>query len=62
MLKVLITKGELLFFAINVNDCARESKFDNVYGCRYSLNDGVMRVTVVMIGGMCVMGVRIRRC
>ena len=41
----------MLLFAINVNDCAKEPKFDNVYGCRYSLNDGVIRVTDVIIGG-----------
>merc|ERR1719487_2844077 len=35
-------KGELLFPAINVNDCVTKSKFDNVYGCRHSLPDGIM--------------------
>merc|ERR1740127_292785 len=44
-------KGELLFPAINVNDCVTKSKFDNVYGCRHSLPDGLMRATDVMIGG-----------
>merc|ERR1712070_1318780 len=44
-------KGELLFPAINVNDRVTKSKFDNVYGCRHSLNDGIMRATDVMIGG-----------
>merc|ERR1711998_296146 len=44
-------KGELLFPAINVNDCVTKSKFDNVYGCRHSLTDGIMRATDVMIGG-----------
>merc|ERR1711908_14007 len=44
-------KGELLFPAINVNDCVTKSKFDNVYGCRHSLPDGIMRATDVMIGG-----------
>eukprot|EP01054_Gregarina_sp_Poly1_P007779 Gregarina_sp_Poly_1__7778@NODE_43_length_18077_cov_117_559078_g37_i0_p4_GENE_NODE_43_length_18077_cov_117_559078_g37_i0NODE_43_length_18077_cov_117_559078_g37_i0_p4_ORF_typecomplete_len481_score74_69AdoHcyase_NAD/PF00670_21/1_3e71AdoHcyase/PF05221_17/2_2e712Hacid_dh_C/PF02826_19/2e09AlaDh_PNT_C/PF01262_21/7e09IlvN/PF07991_12/3_7e06Shikimate_DH/PF01488_20/1_6e05THF_DHG_CYH_C/PF02882_19/0_00062Glu_dehyd_C/PF16912_5/0_00093NAD_binding_2/PF03446_15/9e03NAD_binding_2/PF03446_15/0_001NAD_binding_7/PF1 len=41
----------LLFPAINVNDCVTKSKFDNVYGCRHSLPDGIMRATDVMIGG-----------
>merc|ERR1711937_469750 len=44
-------KGELLFPCINVNDCVTKSKFDNVYGCRHSLPDGIMRATDVMIGG-----------
>merc|ERR1739840_85869 len=43
--------GNLLFPAINVNDCVTKSKFDNVYGCRHSLPDGIMRATDVMIGG-----------
>merc|ERR1712005_31568 len=43
--------GALLFPAINVNDCVTKSKFDNVYGCRHSLPDGIMRATDVMIGG-----------
>merc|ERR1719282_1337384 len=47
----MAAKGELLFPAINVNDCVTKSKFDNVYGCRHSLNDGIMRATDVMIGG-----------
>merc|ERR1712051_549997 len=50
-LKEMAAKGELLFPAINVNDCVTKSKFDNVYGCRHSLPDGVMRATDVMIGG-----------
>merc|ERR1711862_409641 len=50
-LKEMATKGELLFPAINVNDCVTKSKFDNVYGCRHSLPDGIMRATDVMIGG-----------
>merc|ERR1712168_880842 len=41
----------LLFPAINVNDSVTKSKFDNVYGCRHSLPDGIMRATDVMIGG-----------
>merc|ERR1711920_334404 len=48
---LLVPKGELLWPAINVNDCVTKSKFDNVYGCRHSLPDGIMRATDVMIGG-----------
>ena len=44
-------KGELLFPAINVNDSVTKSKFDNVYGCRHSLPDGLMRASDVMLGG-----------
>jgi adenosylhomocysteinase len=47
----MAAKGELLFPAINVNDCVTKSKFDNVYGCRHSLPDAIMRATDVMIGG-----------
>jgi adenosylhomocysteinase len=43
--------GELLFPAINVNDSVTKSKFDNLYGCRHSLIDGLNRATDVMIGG-----------
>merc|ERR1711878_83227 len=50
-LKEMANKGELLFPAINVNDCVTKSKFDNVYGCLHSLPDGIMRATDVMIGG-----------
>jgi len=50
-LREMAGKGELLFPAINVNDCVTKSKFDNVYGCRHSLPDGIMRATDVMIGG-----------
>jgi len=50
-LKEMAAKGDLLFPAINVNDCVTKSKFDNVYGCRHSLPDGIMRATDVMIGG-----------
>merc|ERR1711959_33260 len=50
-LKEMAAKGELLFPAINVNDCVTKSKFDNVYGCRHSLPDGIMRATDVMLGG-----------
>jgi adenosylhomocysteinase len=44
-------RGELLFPAINVNDSVTKSKFDNLYGCRHSLIDGLNRATDVMIGG-----------
>merc|ERR1712157_433318 len=50
-LKEMAAKGELLFPAINVNDCVTKSKFDNVYGCRHSLPDGIMRATDVMLSG-----------
>jgi adenosylhomocysteinase len=43
--------GTLLFPAINVNDSVTKSKFDNLYGCRHSLVDGINRATDVMIGG-----------
>jgi adenosylhomocysteinase len=43
--------GSLLFPAINVNDSVTKSKFDNVYGCRHSLPDGLMRATDVMLAG-----------
>lgn len=48
-------EGSLLFPAINVNDCVTKSKFDNVYGCRHSLPDGIMRATDVMLAGKTVM-------
>ncbi len=44
-------KGELLIPAINVNDSVTKSKFDNVYGCRESLVDGIKRATDVMVAG-----------
>jgi adenosylhomocysteinase len=44
-------QGELLFPAINVNDSVTKSKFDNKYGCRHSLIDGINRATDVLIGG-----------
>jgi len=47
-------KGTLLFPAINVNDSVTKSKFDNLYGCRESLADGIKRATDVMIAGKCV--------
>jgi adenosylhomocysteinase len=43
--------GKLLFAAINVNDSVTKSKFDNLYGCRHSLVDGLMRATDVMLSG-----------
>jgi len=43
--------GTLLFPAINVNDAVTKSKFDNLYGCRHSLVDGIMRATDVMLAG-----------
>jgi len=43
--------GTLLFPAINVNDSVTKSKFDNIYGCRHSLPDGLMRASDVMLGG-----------
>jgi adenosylhomocysteinase len=47
----LAETGDLLFPAINVNDSVTKSKFDNLYGCRHSLIDGINRATDVMIGG-----------
>ncbi len=47
----MMDAGELLFPAINVNDSVTKSKFDNLYGCRHSLIDGINRATDVMIGG-----------
>jgi adenosylhomocysteinase len=44
-------RGELRFPAINVNDSVTKSKFDNKYGCRHSLVDGIMRATDVMLAG-----------
>jgi len=44
-------EGKLLFPAINVNDAVTKSKFDNLYGCKHSLPDGIMRATDVMIAG-----------
>ena len=51
-------KGTLLFPAINVNDSVTKSKFDNLYGCRESLADGIKRATDVMVAGkvVCVCG------
>ncbi|MFI3280383.1 MAG: adenosylhomocysteinase [Rikenellaceae bacterium] len=47
----MLEAGELLFPAINVNDSCTKSKFDNLYGCRESLADGIKRATDVMIAG-----------
>src|SRR3954451_3682813 len=47
----MFERGELAFPAINVNDSVTKSKFDNLYGCRHSLIDGLNRATDVMIGG-----------
>jgi adenosylhomocysteinase len=47
----MVEAGTLLFPAINVNDSVTKSKFDNIYGCRHSLTDGIMRASDVMIGG-----------
>jgi len=44
-------EGTLLIPAINVNDCVTKSKFDNLYGCKHSLPDGIMRATDVMMAG-----------
>jgi len=50
-LQQMLARGELLFPAVNVNDSVTKSKFDNYYGCRHSLIDGINRATDVMIGG-----------
>lgn len=47
----MMASGELLFPAINVNDSVTKSKFDNLYGCRESLADGIKRATDIMIAG-----------
>ncbi len=47
----MMRKGTLLFPAINVNDAVTKSKFDNLYGCRHSLTDGILRATDVMLSG-----------
>jgi len=51
----MMQKGELLFPAINVNDSVTKSKFDNLYGCRESLADGIKRGTDVMVAGKTVL-------
>ena len=50
-LQQMMEAGELLFPAINVNDSVTKSKFDNIYGCRHSLIDGINRATDTLIGG-----------
>jgi len=50
-LKKLVKTTGILFPAININDSVTKSKFDNIYGCRHSLPDGIMRATDVMIAG-----------
>jgi adenosylhomocysteinase len=50
-LNQMVSEGTLLFPAINVNDSVTKSKFDNLYGCRESLIDGIKRATDVMIAG-----------
>ena len=50
-LNEMSAKGSLLFRAINVNDSVTKSKFDNLYGCRESLVDGIKRATDVMVAG-----------
>jgi adenosylhomocysteinase len=47
----MMNAGTLLFPAINVNDSVTKSKFDNIYGCRHSLPDGLARASDVMLGG-----------
>ncbi len=47
----MMESGELLFPAINVNDSVTKSKFDNLYGCRHSLTDGILRASDVMLAG-----------
>jgi S-adenosylhomocysteine hydrolase len=54
--------GELAFPAINVNDSVTKSKFDNLYGCRESLVDGIKRATDVMMAGKVAHRRRLRRC
>jgi len=50
-LYAMAKEGKLLFPAINVNDAVTKSKFDNLYGCKHSLPDGIMRATDVMLAG-----------
>ena len=50
-LYVMAEKKELLFPAINVNDSVTKSKFDNLYGCKHSVTDGICRATDVMMAG-----------
>ncbi|MBQ7395777.1 MAG: adenosylhomocysteinase [Lentisphaeria bacterium] len=57
-LEKMAADGKLLFQAINVNDSVTKSKFDNIYGCRHSLTDGIKRALDVMISGktVCICG------
>ena len=50
-LEQMMARGELLFPALNVNDSVTKSKFDNIYGCRHSLTDGIKRALDVMLSG-----------
>ena len=50
-LEQMHARGELMMPAFNVNDSVTKSKFDNLYGCRHSLTDGIMRATDVMLAG-----------
>jgi len=50
-LEQMHARGELMVPAFNVNDSVTKSKFDNLYGCRHSLTDGIMRATDVMLAG-----------
>ena len=58
----MLEQGKLLVPAINVNDSVTKSKFDNLYGCRESLADGIKRATDVMIAGKVAVRLRLRRC
>ena len=57
----MLEQGKLLVPAINVNDSVTKSKFDNLYGCRESLADGIKRATDVMIAGKVAVRLRLRR-
>ena len=50
-LNQLAQDGKLPYVAVNINDSVTKSKFDNVYGCRHSVIDGLMRATDVLISG-----------
>ena len=54
-LEQMMKRGTLLFPALNVNDSVTKSKFDNIYGCRHSLTDGIKRALDVMLSGKTVM-------
>ena len=57
----MLEAGKLLVPAINVNDSVTKSKFDNLYGCRESLADGIKRATDVMVAGKVAGDLRLRR-